>query len=454
MTRFSLLLLLPAVALVAGCQSSTPNPMARLARESGWQTQPGGTFAATGVVSIKGAGKLARLTTEHDLVKINFPGFGMITREFRAGVLTSVDPYYGKRPVTGREAQLISALKAFDPRANLYARFSIARLPGTITAGTACDVMRFTPRTGPPLTVYFNEATGLIRRFDTELILPPDQRIPIRVLFEQYRQVNGIQTPMRCRIETSVKNVQLRLQTFEQTHPADPLQLAVAAAYAAHCIPSVDDIIARNTRAMGGDAYVKLKTIQAKGVLTVAGIGLQGKFQMQAKAPDKVVAVMDIPGMGRILQGSDGKTAWSLDPIFGNRELEGKEAEIFKQTGRLDLARNYKEYFKDVELLPPAEVDNQPCDVIKFTPAAANPITMYFERKTGLVRKQVTVFEGPQGTIKASTLMQKYKSIDGVMMPLQLVQWSGELKITIDIKDVVLNKPVADAVFARPPEEE
>src|SRR5208283_40506 len=76
--------------------------------------------------------------------------------------------------------------------------------------------------------------------------------------------------------------------------------------------PTVDDILNRYIRALGGKAAIqKLTSRFGKGTITITGAGTEGTVQAWLLAPNKLLVVTEFPGLGTFRQGFDGTLAWS-----------------------------------------------------------------------------------------------------------------------------------------------
>src|SRR6185295_18643117 len=83
----------------------------------------------------------------------------------------------------------------------------------------------------------------------------------------------------------------------------------------------------------------KHTTRVSKGSFEIPAVGATGTAEIFEKAPNKSVAVINIPGFGAFQEGFDGKIAWANDPQSGLREKAGAElgtakleAEFYKPT--------------------------------------------------------------------------------------------------------------------------
>ena len=54
--------------------------------------------------------------------------------------------------------------------------------------------------------------------------------------------------------------------------------------------------------------------------MSFQGMGINGSGERFATKDDKALVVTDLPGMGTIREGSNGKVAWAQDPINGMRD--------------------------------------------------------------------------------------------------------------------------------------
>src|SRR5438552_15569572 len=91
---------------------------------------------------------------------------------------------------------------------------------------------------------------------------------------------------------------------------------------------SPDDILADYVTAVGGaEAMNKIKSVHLKRRLEVKGMQFNGTEERSATATGQALAVMEITGVMKGRQGTDGKLQWSDDPVFGLRVLTGAEEE-------------------------------------------------------------------------------------------------------------------------------
>src|SRR5206468_1625135 len=83
---------------------------------------------------------------------------------------------------------------------------------------------------------------------------------------------------------------------------------------------SANEIFKKYADAIGGKAAAeKITGRLMKGAVGVTPGGLQGTFEIYSKAPDKSLTIINLAGVGEILDGFDGKEGWAQSPIQGMR---------------------------------------------------------------------------------------------------------------------------------------
>jgi hypothetical protein len=91
---------------------------------------------------------------------------------------------------------------------------------------------------------------------------------------------------------------------------------------------SASDILGDAIKAIGTpDAWRAHKTAHLTMTMSFQALGITGTVERFATSGDKALVVTQIPGVGIVREGSNGKVLWSQDPINGLRILEGAEAE-------------------------------------------------------------------------------------------------------------------------------
>ena len=90
---------------------------------------------------------------------------------------------------------------------------------------------------------------------------------------------------------------------------------------------TLEEILAKNLEARGGKAKLEaIKTYTVDGTMTMAQ-GMDLSFTQAMKRPMKYRMDMSFQGMS-IATAFDGTTAWSKNPMAGNKPEKAPEAEV------------------------------------------------------------------------------------------------------------------------------
>jgi hypothetical protein len=102
--------------------------------------------------------------------------------------------------------------------------------------------------------------------------------------------------------------------------------LLASAPVSAQTVPSASDVLAKYVAAIGGkDAIMKITSLKQTSTMQVPAVGLTAEIEAYQAAPNKMATKSTIPGVGEMLQGTDGVVAWDANPMQGPRLLSDKE---------------------------------------------------------------------------------------------------------------------------------
>lgn len=236
------------------------------------------------------------------------------------------------------------------------------------------------------------------------------------------------------------------------------LSLTLAAAYLAglshvSAAPSADDLIKDHIKAAGGvDAHKKLKSRQMKAVIEIPMMGVSADMTISSKAPNKQRTEIDIPGMGKIIEGYDGKIAWSQNPWTGLIEKSG---------GQLDQARQQADFYSDIELATrfaswtlkgKETVNGKVTDVLEGKAKDGKVETLYLDEKTHLMLQRKADAETPEGKVSVTTKLDDYRDVDGIKVPYSISTEAGPGGFNMKVKEVKHGMELDDKLFVKPAE--
>jgi outer membrane lipoprotein-sorting protein len=216
-------------------------------------------------------------------------------------------------------------------------------------------------------------------------------------------------------------------------------------------LPTVDQVLDKYVQAIGGKAAVEKATTRvSKGSFEIPAYGATGTAEIYAKAPNKSASVINVAGYGVVQDVFDGKTGWSLDPQSGLREKAGAELASTKLDSELHKSIKLKQLYPKIVVKGTDKVGDKDVYVLEATPAEGSTETWYFDTQTGLILREDTERESPQGKRAIQVFYEDYREVDGVKMPFSLRQISPEFTLTIKFEEIKHNVPVDDAKFNKP----
>lgn len=219
-------------------------------------------------------------------------------------------------------------------------------------------------------------------------------------------------------------------------------------------LPSVDGVLARYEKAVGGKAaFEKLTSRVSKGIFEMPSLGDPGTTEIYQKAPNKYLTVTDVPNFGVVRSGVDGTAAWLETPQAGVQDLSGSMGSAMVRQAEFGQQVKLKELYPKMTVKGKESLDGHDVVVIEATPADGSPELLSFDAGSGLLVRSQSQVDGPQGSIDIDTRLGDYREVDGVKLPFEIQQLRSDFSFTIKIKEVKHNVAIDDAKFQKPKNE-
>jgi hypothetical protein len=221
-------------------------------------------------------------------------------------------------------------------------------------------------------------------------------------------------------------------------------------------LPKPDTIIDRYLQAIGG--VQKASTItsySATGTsLGFRGFGDGGTVQIFAKSPDQRSMVIEYKAAGRdaTVRSYDGTTGWIKTPlnVLGEYQLGGSERDGARFDAQMTFPGQIKQVLTRLRTLHPEEVNGQEMDVVQGNGPRNLFATLYFDQKTGLLRRMVRFGSSPIGRLPTQFEFDDYRDVDGVKLPFKITFIWLDGRDAIQLNDIKLNAPIDPASFGKP----
>jgi len=234
------------------------------------------------------------------------------------------------------------------------------------------------------------------------------------------------------------------------TIPAAPMPPAASAAV--DSLPSGESILDRYYEVTGGlEAHKKIKNTVAKGTFELSGMGINGSVTAYGSEPNLVLMEMEIPGLGKTLDGCDGKIAWGYSPIQGPSIKRGKAAEEALFSADFHEA-DWRARYTKAQTQTIETVEGESCYKVVLTSRTGKVTTRYYSVATGLLLRTDSTEESEMGTVSAVSLNKDYRMVDGVLTPFQLIQKVAGQNMIITMTEIKNNVDIPASVFEPPAE--
>jgi hypothetical protein len=218
-------------------------------------------------------------------------------------------------------------------------------------------------------------------------------------------------------------------------------------------LPAAESILQRYIDVTGGkDVYEARKSEIVTGTLEFPAAGVKGNILQFSTAPDKYYAVLDIAGIGKVEMGFIDGVAWEKSALLGPRIKTGEERAQAMREARMDAPFHWRDLYAKAETTGMETVNGEECYKVVLTPKEGKPETMYFEKKSGLMRKTTLTAASQMGEVTADIVAVEYKNFGGMLVPSKLTQKAAGQEFTTTIDKIRVNEEIPGDRFELPAE--
>jgi photosynthetic reaction center cytochrome c subunit len=220
--------------------------------------------------------------------------------------------------------------------------------------------------------------------------------------------------------------------------------------------PSVDQIFNKYIQGLGGaQRLASLTSFVGRG--TYEGFDTEGEkvaVDIYAKAPNQVTTVVHLK-TGDNIRTYDGRNFWTTSagtflplPVL---VMSGGELEGAKLDAALSFPAQIKQTLKDWRTgFPSTTIDDNEVEIVQGSNADNTPVKFYFDKKSGLLLRQLRFVDTPIGLNPAQIDYGDYRDVTGVKVPFRwTVTWTDG-RSTTELTSIQPNVTIDATKFARP----
>ncbi len=222
-------------------------------------------------------------------------------------------------------------------------------------------------------------------------------------------------------------------------------------------LPALDTVLARYVEAIGGQARIeKLSSRVIEGEVEMSLVPGTFALRVLAKAPDRQLSVITIPGFGEMQEGYDGTNAWVKNPMVGVADRPAVELPKVRRDAQFHRELQYRKIFPDLAVKSVDRSGPEPLVVTESRPDPKSLERFYFSQTSGLLVRQDSEFEGQTGRVAATATYEDYREVNGgVRLPhaIRITARSAEgieMNLKLTVKEVKHNVSLDDATFRKP----
>jgi hypothetical protein len=211
--------------------------------------------------------------------------------------------------------------------------------------------------------------------------------------------------------------------------------------------PTVDEILARYARAMGGKAeFERVSTMVFRGTIEFPSNNLSGTTAEYFKAPDHFLTVTEIPGYGTLRTVYDGKSAWTENPKQGVKEIVGPALADMRRRADIQWHVKLNEFYPGLKLKGHEKIEGREAWVLEVTEDHWT-FDMCFDVVTGLMVRFDTDTGQPDGISKV--FISDYRPVSNVQFSFAATMITTKVVWSRKLTEVKFNVPVDDALFLK-----
>lgn len=218
---------------------------------------------------------------------------------------------------------------------------------------------------------------------------------------------------------------------------------------------TLDEIVAKNIEARGGEAaFKKIQSLKANVSMSMAQAGMEMSMSITMKRPQKMYVEIEVMG-AKIVQAYDGKNGWSINPMMGSdkpQQMSEEELKDIRENANMDGDFiDYKTKGTKLEYLGTADVDGTTAYKIKVTKKDGLTKMVFVDAITFLELKEERSTNLGGQELEAEFVYGDYRSVGGIQFPMLMeTRYQGQTVMSMTWSNIETNVKIDDSLFAMP----
>jgi photosynthetic reaction center cytochrome c subunit len=241
-------------------------------------------------------------------------------------------------------------------------------------------------------------------------------------------------------------------------------------------LPKPETILDKYIEASGGaQRLAGVTSFVGRGTsVGFGGFGGGGDVEIDAKFPDQrstIILFKEETGRGDQIRSYDGHTGWVRTPlnVLGEYQLNGSDLDGARFDAQLSFPGQIKQILTNLKTGPPTGITDLPgpqsqtslqkditlggthsVNVVQGTGPRGLLVTLYFDRQTGLLLRELRYGKSPIGRVPTQIDYADYRDVNGIKLPFRITYAWLDGRDSIELHDIKLNQRIDEANFGRP----
>lgn len=219
----------------------------------------------------------------------------------------------------------------------------------------------------------------------------------------------------------------------------------------AQVLPTADVIVARHVEAIGGaEAYRAIQSVHARGRLEIPAQKIVAAFELFTARPAQMLYRVNVPGVGRIENGYDGTTGWSLNPISGPEVLAGRQLVEAAEDAWFDGPLHEPARIQQLTTIEQTTFDGRQAYKVRVLFRSGVEQMEYFDVETGLQIGSESSRATPQGVVPTTNVLRDYRKFGNLLQATTFIQRAMGFEQVVTLTSCDYDR-VEPASFGLPP---
>lgn len=217
-------------------------------------------------------------------------------------------------------------------------------------------------------------------------------------------------------------------------------------------LPSGRAVIDRYIEAIGGaETITGTDSWRARGTFELPAQGITGTLEIMSARPARSRVVLDVPGVGIIESGFDGKVAWMIDPVSGPALLTDRALAQAADDAAFDAVLHEPAFTPELTTVERLQFDGRQAYKVRVVFASGREQFEYYDVESGLQIGTEGARQTPMGVVPSTSFLRNYKPFGRTMQATEVVQQTFGFEQVVRIQSFEYDV-VPENAFALPPQ--